>query len=98
MPTHFQWGGHKKTKAIVFSKNENAKCKHVDLKTEKIILKCYIWSTSTLSTGSETWTLSDQWIKRLNAIEMWFYRKMQKMSWTENVKKYKVLKRISTEK
>jgi hypothetical protein len=68
--------------------------KHADIKTRKRILKFYIWTT--LSYGSETRTLSNRMIKSVNATEMWFYRKMQKISWTEKVKNDEVLKQMST--
>ena len=34
--------------------------------------------------GSETWTLRMNEIKRLEASEMWIWRRMLKISWTEH--------------
>ena len=47
------------------------------------VLNCYIWST--LLYGCETWTISVDMIKKLEALETWFYRRMLKISWKEMV-------------
>ena len=53
----------------------------ISLNTKKRIVACYIWST--LLYGSETWTLSQAHINKLQAFEMWVYRKMKRIiSWT----------------
>ena len=33
--------------------------------------------------GCETWTISETMKERLRAVEMWFLRRMLKISWTE---------------
>jgi len=33
--------------------------------------------------GSETWTLQREDIRRLEAFEVWVWRRMMKVSWTE---------------
>ena len=33
---------------------------------------------------AETWTMKKEDIKRLEAFEMWVWRKMEKVSWTEH--------------
>ena len=33
--------------------------------------------------GAETWTLRKADVKRLEACEMWFWRRMERISWTE---------------
>ena len=38
------------------------------------VLKCYIWPV--LMYGSETWTICKSTEKRLEAFEMWMYRRM----------------------
>ena len=46
-------------------------------------MKCYIWSIALY--GAETWTLrADQ--KNLKSFEMWFWRRMEKISWTDHVR------------
>src|SRR6218665_2680995 len=34
--------------------------------------------------GCETWTMTKKMEKKINACEMWIWRKMQRISWTEN--------------
>ena len=42
------------------------------------VLKCYVWPV--LLYGCESWTLTTALIKNLESAEMWFYRKMQRIS------------------
>jgi len=41
-----------------------------------------------------TWTMSSAAVKRNKAFEMWLWRKMEKISWTEKVSNSDVLKRV----
>ena len=45
--------------------------------------------------GVETWTVLTTLEKRLEALKMWLYRKMLKLSWTEEVKNEEVLQRMN---
>ena len=58
------------------------------------VLKCYIWSTSLY--GCETWTISGDMIKKLEALETWFYRRMLRISWKEKVTNVEVYRRMNT--
>ena len=58
------------------------------------VLKCYIWST--LLYGCETWTISGDMIKKLEALETWFYRRMLRISWKEKVTNVDVYRRMNT--
>ena len=49
----------------------------IDLRSR--IVKCYIWST--LVYGAETWTLTKVTSDKLEAFEMWLYRRMLRISW-----------------
>ena len=44
--------------------------------------------------GSETWTLKRDDIKRLEAFEMWVWRRIEKIKWTERMTNMAVLNRI----
>ena len=44
--------------------------------------------------GSETWTLRNEDIKRLEACEIWIQRKCERISWTEKIANKIVLKRV----
>lgn len=77
----------------IFTKMRNVLCSHdlsLDLKIR--ILRCYVFST--LLYGVEAWTLTEASIKKLQAFEMWCYRRMLKISWTEHVTNDEVLRRM----
>src|SRR6218665_2539867 len=46
------------------------------------MIKTLIWSV--VLYGAETWTMRTEDIKRLEAFEMWTWRRMEKVSWTEH--------------
>lgn len=54
--------------------------------------ECYVWSV--LMYGVETWTLKAQMIKKLEAFEMWLYRRILKIPWTDRITNDEVLRRI----
>jgi len=56
------------------------------------MIKTLMWSV--LLYGSETWTLKKEDIKRLEACEMWFWRRILKISWQEHATNESVLERI----
>ena len=58
------------------------------------LIKCYIWST--LFYGAETWTITKSLLSRLDAFEMWVYRRVLKISWTEKIANEDVLRRMET--
>ena len=66
-------------------------CRGINLKTRLRAIKCYIWPT--LFYGAETWTITKSLLSRLDAFEMWVYRRVLKISWAE-----KITKRGSIEK
>ncbi|XP_055388393.1 uncharacterized protein LOC129616943 [Condylostylus longicornis] len=55
-------------------------------------MRCYIWSV--LMYGAETWTLKVSSMNKIEAFEMWVYRRMLKISWTERVSNSEVLNRL----
>ncbi|WP_410967417.1 hypothetical protein, partial [Salmonella sp. SAL04191] len=55
-------------------------------------VKCYVWSNALY--GAETWTLRKRDIQYLESFEMWTWRKMQKIKWTEKIRNEDVLQRI----
>jgi len=61
----------------------------LDLKLRKKLVKCYIWSIAIY--GAETWTLRAADQKHLVSFEMWCWRRMEKISWTDHVRNEEVL-------
>jgi hypothetical protein len=68
----------------------------LSLDLKKRIIKTLIWSV--VLYGSETWTLVKADIKRLEACEMWIWRKIMKISWTEHKTNDDVLKMVQEER
>ena len=58
------------------------------------ILKCYIWSG--LLYGCESWTLSAEMKRKLEAAEMWFLRRMWRVPWTARRTNVEVLQMANT--
>lgn len=54
---------------------------NINKKIRKRLIKIYIWSIALY--GCETWTLTQRDRERLAAFEMWCWRRMEKISWTE---------------
>ncbi|CAG9828977.1 unnamed protein product, partial [Diabrotica balteata] len=53
---------------------------------------------SVLLYGMESWTLKKIDIKKLEAFELWMYRRILRISWTEKVTNVEVLRRMNKEK
>ena len=65
--------------------------------TTKIrILKTYIWSI--LLYGCECWTINKVMERKLEAAEMWFIRRMLRVSWTDKKTNEAVLKEANLER
>lgn len=60
------------------------------------LLKCYIWSI--LTYGCEAWTLTADLEKNLEAAEMWFLRRMLKVSFIDHVSNEEVMRRAGVKR
>ena len=60
-----------------------------DLKLRKKLVKCYICSIALH--GAETWTLRAVDRKHVEGFEMWCWRRIQKINWTDRVRNEEVL-------
>ena len=69
-------------------------CRGINLKTRFRAIKFYIWPT--LFYAAETWTITKSLLSRLGAFEMRVYRRVLKISWTENITNEEVLRRVGT--
>ena len=68
----------------------------LDLELRKKLVKCYIWSIALY--GAETWTLRAAHQKHLESFEMWCWRRMEKIFWTERVRNEEVLLRVKEQR
>ena len=48
--------------------------------------------------GAETWTLRTVDQKHLESFEMWYWRRMEKISWTNHVRSEEVLLRVKEQR
>ena len=56
------------------------------------MVKVFVWYRS------DTWTLQKDDNRRLEAFEMWIWRRMMKVSWTEHKTNEEVLQMVDTER
>jgi hypothetical protein len=79
-----------------FNKKKNLFTSKFDLNLRKKLVKCYIWSMALY--GAESWTLRAVDQKHLESFEMWCWRRMEKLSWTDRVRNEEVLLRVSEQR
>lgn len=70
--------------------------KHLSIDTRKRVLQCYI--EPILMYGCEAWTMNNQMKKKVEATEMWFYRRMLRIPWTDRKTNGDVLKEADTKR
>jgi len=64
----------------------------LDFELRKKLVKCNIWSIALYS--AETWTLRAVDQEYWESFEMWCWRRMEKIGWTDHVRNEEVLLRI----
>jgi hypothetical protein len=62
----------------------------------KKLKKCYVWSIAIY--GAENWTLRAMHQKHLESFEVWCWRRMEKISWTDHVRNEDVLLRVKEQR
>ena len=68
----------------VFNKKKALFTSTLELELRKKLAKCYIWSMALY--GAETGTLRAVDRKQLESFEMWCWKWMEKISWTDHVR------------
>jgi hypothetical protein len=66
------------------------------LELKKRMVKSLVWSV--VLYGAETWTVTKEDTKRLEAFEMWTWRRILKISWTEHQSNEEVLRKVQEER
>ena len=79
----------KKLKSILTNRN-------IRIDTKLRVMKTYVWSI--LLYGCECWTLNKETERKLEAAEMWFLRRMMRISWTEKKSNESVLREANLER
>ena len=72
-----------------FNKRKDLLTRRMSRVVKKKIVKSVIWPVALY--GCETWTLRKDEINRLNAVEMWVWRKMERVNWRDHVTNEEVL-------
>jgi len=68
----------------------------LDLELRKKLLKCYIRSIALYGAESSALRAVDQ--KSLEIFEMWCWRRMEKISWTDHVRNEEILLRVKEQR
>jgi hypothetical protein len=79
-----------------FNKKKTLFTSTLDLELRKKLVKCYIWSIALY--GAETWMLRSVDQKNPESFEMWSWRRMEKISWTDHVRNEEVLLRVKEQR
>ena len=79
-----------------FLNNKEIFRNNISKNTKKRLLNCYVFSV--LSYGCESWTLTKDSLKRIEAFEMWLYRRMLRISYKDRVTNEEVLNRMQTKR
>jgi len=79
-----------------FNKKRALLTSTLDLGLRKKLVKCYIWSIAFY--GAETWTLRAAHQKHLESFEMWCWRRIENISWTDHVRNEDVLLRAKEQR
>ncbi|KAJ4426549.1 hypothetical protein ANN_27363 [Periplaneta americana] len=66
------------------------------LEKELRLVKCFVWSVALY--GAETWALRRSEETRLEAFEMWIWRRMERVKRTDRIRKEAVLERVCEER
>jgi len=56
------------------------------------MVKALTWSVTLY--GAQTWTMRKEDVKRIEAFEMWIWRRMKRIGWTEHRANKEVLKKV----
>ena len=75
-----------------FSKRKELLTRRMSKEVKKKIVKMVTWSVALYST--ETWSLRKEDIRRIEALEMWIWRRMERISWTEKIANEEALRRV----
>jgi len=66
--------------------------KRMNLQLRLRILRCYVWPL--LKYAAETWTFKKALENKVNAFELWCYRRMLRIHWSDRVRNEEVLNKI----
>ena len=74
------------------AKRKELLTKSLSKEFKKRIVKVLVWPV--LMYGCETWTLQKSVIDKLQALEMWIWRRLENISWKQKIRNEEVLRRV----
>ena len=77
-----------------FWQNKELMRRNIRFKIKMKILNCFLFSI--LNYGCESWTWNKEMRKKVNAFEMWCYRRILKIRWKDRVRNVEILRRLQT--
>jgi hypothetical protein len=81
---------------VAFNKTRELVTKGLKTELKKRLVKTLIWPVALY--GCETWTMKQQIVDKLNAFEMWVWRRMQKVSWKDKKTNEEILSLVGEER
>jgi len=79
-----------------FNKKRTLFTSTMDVELRKMLVKCCVWSIALY--GAEIWTLRAVDQKHLESFEIWCWRRMKKVSWTDHVRNEDILLRVKEQR
>ncbi|KAJ4451679.1 hypothetical protein ANN_03149 [Periplaneta americana] len=71
-------------------------CGPLEKELRKRLVKCFVWSVALYGEG--TWTLRRNEEKRIEAFEMWMWRRTVRVKWTGRIRNKIVFEKVSEER
>ena len=81
---------------LAFQKRKELLSKGLETKIKNRIIKSFVWSIAVYA--CETWTLKENDRKRIEAFEMWIWRRSQSISWRDRITNEEVLNRVGEDR
>jgi len=78
---------------VVFNGRRELMTKSFSKELKKKIIKTLVWSKALY--GVETWTMKKEEKRRIEAFEMWIWRRIENISWKEKMTNSEVLTRVN---
>ena len=75
-----------------FYRKRSIFCGPLEKELWKRLVKCFVWSV--VLYGAETWILRWNEQKQLEAFDMWIWRRMERVKWTDKIKNAVVPERV----
>ncbi|KAJ4435713.1 hypothetical protein ANN_18329 [Periplaneta americana] len=85
-------GGHISIDKEALNRRRRIFCGPLEKELRKRLVKCFVWSVALYGEG--TWTLRRNEEKRIEAFEMWMWRRTVRVKWTDRIRNKIVFERI----